>query len=226
MIPDAIAETGIRSGTGAAIVVDGEVWGVMGAGVAATDPLVDRIEDQLAEFTELVATAISNTARGEQLARLADEQAALRRVATLIARESSAADVFAAVAEELGRLLDADTTRLVRYDEDGTATVVSTWDPPGDAALVGAVPVGTRMPVGGMNIVSLVAETEKPARIDDYANATGADRGVRAPLGFPVRGRRPDRRRGAALGRHDRELATSPSRCRQAPRHGSGSSPS
>jgi PAS domain S-box-containing protein len=184
VIPDAIAETGIRSGTGAAIVVDGEVWGVMGAGVAATDPVVDRIEDQLAEFTELVATAISNTARGEQLARLADEQAALRRVATLIARESPAADVFAAVAEELGRLLDADTTRLVRYDEDGMATVVSTWDPPGDAALAGAVPVGTRMPVGGMNIVSLVAETEKPARIDDYGNATGAIAAYGRRLGF------------------------------------------
>ena len=184
VIPDAIAETGIRSGTGAAIVVDGEVWGVMGAGVAASDPLVDRIEDQLAEFTELVATAISNTTRGEQLARLADEQAALRRVATLIARESSAAEVFAAVAEELGRLLDADTTRLVRYDEDATATVVSTWDPPGDAVPVGAVPVGTRMPLGGMNVVSLVAETGKPARIDDYGKATGAIAAYGRRLGF------------------------------------------
>jgi PAS domain S-box-containing protein len=184
VIPDAIAETGIRSGTGAAIVVDGEVWGVMGAGVAASDLLIDRIEDQLAEFTELVATAISNTARGEQLARLADEQAALRRVATLIARESSAAEVFAAVAEELGRLLDADTTRLVRYDEDATATVVSTWDQPGDTVPVNAVPVGTRMPLGGMNVVSLVAESGKPARIDDYASATGAIAAYGRRLGF------------------------------------------
>jgi hypothetical protein len=130
--------------------------------------LPDHLEDRLAEFTELVATAISNTTRGEQLARLADEQAALRRVATLIARESSSAKVFAAVAEELGRLLDVDATRLVRYEEDETATVVSTWGPPADA-----VPVGTRMPLGGMNVISLVAETGKPARIDDYAKATG-----------------------------------------------------
>ena len=60
-IPDAIGKTGIRSGTGAAIVVDGEFWGVMGAGVAESEPLVDHIEDRLAEFTELVATAISST---------------------------------------------------------------------------------------------------------------------------------------------------------------------
>ena len=49
-------------------------------------PLPDHLEDRLAEFTELVATAIANSEAHEQLARLADEQAALRRVATLVAR--------------------------------------------------------------------------------------------------------------------------------------------
>ena len=119
------AETGIRSGTGAAIVVDGEFWGVMGAGVAEGEPLLDHIEDRLAEFTELVATAIANSESREQLARLADEQAALRRVATLVARESPPAEVFAAVAEELGGLLDGAPTRLVRYEHDETATIVA-----------------------------------------------------------------------------------------------------
>ena len=168
MIPDAIAETGIRSGTGAAIIVDGEFWGVMGAGVAGGEPLLDRIEDRLAEFTELVATAIANSESREQLARLADEQAALRRVATLVARESPPAEVFAAVAEELGRLLDGAPTRLVRYEQDDTATIVASW------GLADTVPVGTRMPLGGENVISLVARTERPARIDDYTQATGA----------------------------------------------------
>jgi hypothetical protein len=58
--------------------------------------LPDRIEDRLAEFTELVATAISNTASREELARLADEQASLRRVATLVACELPPGQVFAA----------------------------------------------------------------------------------------------------------------------------------
>ena len=67
-VPEAIRETGIRSGTGAAIVVDGEVWGVMGAGVAEGEPLLDEVEDRLAEFTELVATAISNIQARSELA--------------------------------------------------------------------------------------------------------------------------------------------------------------
>ena len=67
-IPDAMCEIGIRSGTGAAIVVDGAFWGVMGAGVANGEPLPDHIEERLAEFTELVATAISNAQARSDLA--------------------------------------------------------------------------------------------------------------------------------------------------------------
>ena len=67
-IPDAIRETGIRSGTGAAIIVDGEFWGVMGAGVAEGRPLREHIEDRLVEFTELVATAISSSEARSDLA--------------------------------------------------------------------------------------------------------------------------------------------------------------
>jgi signal transduction histidine kinase len=68
VIPNAIADAGIRSGTGAAIVVDGEMWGVMGVGVAECEPLRHDIEDRLGEFTDLVATAISNTEARTELA--------------------------------------------------------------------------------------------------------------------------------------------------------------
>ena len=67
-IPEAIRETGMRSGTGAAIVVDGEFWGVMGAAVSEGEPLLDHIEDRLVEFTALVATAISNIEARSDLA--------------------------------------------------------------------------------------------------------------------------------------------------------------
>jgi PAS domain S-box-containing protein len=168
-VAEVVREAGVRSAAGAPIVVDGDVWGVMAAGGTEGERLPDRIEDRLAEFTELVATTISNSASREELARLAHEQAALRRVATLVARESSPAEVFAAVAEELGRLLDVAATRLVRYEQDGTATIVASW-----GRLAEAVPVGTRLPLGGVNVISLVARTGRPARIDDYAEATGA----------------------------------------------------
>jgi PAS domain S-box-containing protein len=153
---------------GAPIVIDGGLWGAITAGGTDRDRLPDRVEDRLAEFTELVATAISSSASREELARLASEQAALRRVATLVARERPPTEVFAAVAEELGRLLDATATRLVRYEPDATATIVASW-----GRLADTVPVGTRMPLGGVNVISLVSESGRPARIDDYTTATG-----------------------------------------------------
>jgi PAS domain S-box-containing protein len=68
LIPQAIAGAGIRSGTGAAIMVDGSFWGTMGAGVAEGEALPDHIEERLAEFTELVATAIANSEARNELA--------------------------------------------------------------------------------------------------------------------------------------------------------------
>ena len=61
---------------------------------------------------------------------LANEQAALRRVATLVAEGHDPAELFEAVAVEVGQLLDADATRLLRYEHDGTAAVVAGYGPP------------------------------------------------------------------------------------------------
>ena len=59
---------------------------------------------------------------GDQLSALAREQAALRRVATLVARGVPPEEVFAAVVEEVGRLLPVDFTDMGRYTPDGTIT--------------------------------------------------------------------------------------------------------
>jgi PAS domain S-box-containing protein len=67
-VADIVREAAIRSAAGAPILVDGEVWGVMAAGATDGERLPDRIEDRLAEFTELVATTISNSASREELA--------------------------------------------------------------------------------------------------------------------------------------------------------------
>ena len=86
----------------------------MTVGAANEDELPPGTEYTLAQFTELVATAIANAqARGE-LRGVADEQAALRRVATLVARSAPPAEVFAAVAEEVGRLLSVDAAAVRR----------------------------------------------------------------------------------------------------------------
>jgi signal transduction histidine kinase len=155
---------GIRSAVGAPITVEGRLWGLMTVASTGEEPPPPDTEARLADFTELVATAIANAQAREELRAIADEQTALRRVATLVARGAPPSSVFAAVAEEVGRLLEADFTVLARYDADDTATVVGSWSRLGEA-----LAVGTRTPPGGHNTTTLVFQTGRPARIDDFA---------------------------------------------------------
>ncbi|HTE61732.1 MAG TPA: GAF domain-containing protein, partial [Solirubrobacteraceae bacterium] len=127
----------------------------------------------------------------DELRVLADEQAALRHVATLVARESPPREVFAAVAEEVGRLLRVDGTRLLRYDPGGTATIVGDWGEP-EAMLVGThVKLDPESSVRD-SVASLVLRTGRPARIDDYTTVPGAlgalarSLGVHSAVGTPI----------------------------------------
>ena len=83
----------------------------------------------MAVIVGAVATQAGRRAAGSEEAGgvLADEQTALRRVATLVGRQPSPAELFAAVTEEAGKLLDLDSAHLVRYERDETATVVGAW---------------------------------------------------------------------------------------------------
>jgi GAF domain-containing protein len=160
---------GVGSAVGAPIVVDGQPWGHIGVAMAKGVPLPDGVEERLAAITELVATAIASSAAREQRARLADEQAALRRVATLVARGAPPSDVFDAVAGELGRLLEVGSSGLVRFEDEQTARIVAGWGRLGEVA-----PVGARLPIGGQNVITQIARTGKTARIDDFArNGSG-----------------------------------------------------
>jgi K+-sensing histidine kinase KdpD len=87
---------GIRSSVGCPIVVGGRLWGVIAASRRVVEPFPADTEAQIARFTELVATAVANVQAREELRALADEQAALRRVATLVAGTAPPAAVFAA----------------------------------------------------------------------------------------------------------------------------------
>ena len=186
-IADAARANGIGSAAGAPIVVDGDVWGMIATTSWEGEPLPDRIEDRLAEFTALIAPAFSNTASRDEVARLADEQAALRRVATLVARQSSPAEVLRAVAEEVAELLDTDGVGILRFEPDGTATLVAQsatpWDP---------VPLGTRFSLEGENVVAAVLRTAKTARLDDWGSASGAvadearSLGIRSSVATPI----------------------------------------
>jgi GAF domain-containing protein len=182
----AARSAGLRVGVGVPIVVEGRVWGMIAVGrrhrrdalpafagsysgrIVLSTPSPQETQARLVAFTELVATAISKAQAHDDLSGLALEQAALRRVATLVARDAPPGEVFDAVAMEVGTLLDTDITVVGRYDGDGAATAIGSW-----SAAPGGVPVGTRSLIGGRNVLSLVAETARPARVDGYDDASG-----------------------------------------------------
>ena len=105
-----LRSAGARAGYGVPIVVDGRLWGAMAA-VQTTAAPPDDAEERLANFTELIATAISNAQARDDVRRLVAEQASLRRVATLVARGSAAEGLFSVVAAEVSGSLTCPTSR-------------------------------------------------------------------------------------------------------------------
>ena len=122
------------------------------------------------------------------LHRLADEQAALRRVATAVAAEVDQQRLFSILTEEVGRLFDAQRAAIMRYDGDGTATAVGTWS--GDPAHY--LTPGTNFILDGETGTGRVARTGRPARVDDFEAVEGETAqwvrsfGIRATVAAPV----------------------------------------
>jgi len=164
-----IRKEGLRSAVGTPVIVDGRLWGLIAAGSTREQPLPPDTETRLASFTELVATAIASTDGRAALARLAQEQAALRRVATLVAQATPPEAVFAAVAEEVGRLLDAHLAGMGRYDSGDTVTMLATWGAEGEEHPLVPGP----WPLEGGDLASNVFRTGQSVRIDDYDNVPG-----------------------------------------------------
>jgi PAS domain S-box-containing protein len=189
--PGVIAATvrglGIRVSIGVPISVERRTWGVMIATSKRSSPFPAEAASRLRSFTELVAAAISNASARDAVRALAEEQAALRRVATLVARQTLQEEVFRAIAEEIGRLLPADSVEMIRFEDDGTAVGLAGWGAPGRS-----IPDGTRVPLGGRNVTSLIFSTQGAARLDDYGDSSGpiAERvtasGVRSAVGTPI----------------------------------------
>ena len=119
---------------------------------------------------------------------LAEEQAALRRVAVLVAQQPSPSEVFTAVTEAVGLLLDADLAVLHVFPGDGTATTIASWS--GDGPML---PIGTRFPLDGDSLAARIFETGAPARMHSYdeaweREATDLARSlrVRSAVGAPI----------------------------------------
>jgi len=186
-VSTALATDGARAGVGVPITVNDDIWGVVSALSTDEKPLPDDIEARLVSFTELVATAIANTQARYDLRQLADEQAALRTVATLVAEGAESRGVFDAVCEETGRLLGARSVNLARFTSDGFNLTMAGW-----SVHDTHVPTGTRLPLEGETINTIVRRTRAPARVDSYEGVEGElaelirRREISSEVGAPV----------------------------------------
>jgi signal transduction histidine kinase len=177
---------GWRSAVGTPITVNGRLWGVASVASKSDQPFPPDTERRLAQFTELLATAIANAESQAELSRLANEQAALRRVATLVAQGKPPEQVFAGVAQEIAQVLGVEMVTIDRYEPDGSSSVVvASYEDPG-------FPVGSRWRLDGPSLGATVLATGRPARVDEYADleSTSAavirEQSINSTVGVPV----------------------------------------
>jgi len=165
---------GARSAYGVPIVVDGELWGAMAAIQTAAVP---DAESRLADFTELVASAISNAQAREDLRYLAAEQASLRRVATLVAHHAPSDELFALVGGEVKTLLGVPFVAVTRY-EGRRVTVV------GAAGGNPHISLGGSWTLDGPSVSATVLDTGRSARMDEYTGLAGEVAAIAQTAGF------------------------------------------
>ena len=189
--PSSVAESAgstIDPDVRARLASDGELNAEFHSDLTTDDDAVDGLltgEDFADEFGENRADVTLYA----EYRRLAAEQAALRRLATLVARGVEPVEVFGAVAEEMRRCVPADTAGLWRFESDREITFVAAA---ADPEALARWPVGTRTPVQGNTLATLVHRSGRPARIDSYDNVAGAIAarvravGVHAAVGVPI----------------------------------------
>lgn len=177
-------DLGVRAAVAVPVTVDGNLWGALSVS-SKTDPLPPGTEDRLASFVGIVAAAVVSAAARASFHALADEQAALLRVAALVAHRAGEVEIFEAVATEAARLIHDEPTTLARYEGDRTFTILAHRN--------GPAPVGTRVtvPIGDAGTLDEMMRTLKPARLDRYdlyADRTYSRRdfGVGSSVSVPI----------------------------------------
>jgi signal transduction histidine kinase len=180
-----VGKLGVRAVVAAPVVVGGRNWGVTVAATSRED-FPAGTESRMAGFVDLAATAIANARAEQELRELADTQAALRRLAMLVARGEPPEVVFAAVAREVLAHFGGGTARMIRYELDGTATLVANEGSIGPHVRVGQRWEG--FPATGLTVT--VQRTGQPARVDDYRDVPGGEpylrEGLRSAVAVPI----------------------------------------
>jgi signal transduction histidine kinase len=119
---------------------------------------------------------------------LAEQQAALRRVATLVARGTKPSDVYPAAVAELSRGLGVDNVALLRYEADDALVLLATRD----EKELAKMSIGERLSLRGENVAAMIRDTGAPARMDSFDGATGTTAarvralGLLSAVGAPI----------------------------------------
>jgi signal transduction histidine kinase len=179
-----VGRLGLRAAVATPVVAGGRYWGVTVAATSRED-FPAGTESRMAEFMELAGMAIANAEAEQKLRELAGAQASLRRLAMLVARGEPPEVLFAAVTKEVQRYFGGGTARLIRYEVDGTATLLA------NAGTESHVRVGGRWegyPPTGLTVT--VRRTGRAARIDDYRDVPGAEvrlrEGILSSVALPI----------------------------------------
>jgi signal transduction histidine kinase len=170
---------GFRSSVGVPISVEGRLWGLILVAYNRDQLLPADTEARLASFAELMATAIANTESRAALTRLAEEQAALRRMATLVAQGVPPVEIFSAVSDEVAHLFKGARAGVLRFEHDEPAVVFVGVSKNLD------LPVGTRWVFQPGMASAEVYRTGCSARVDamDWSSARGPLAGAARRLG-------------------------------------------
>jgi signal transduction histidine kinase len=180
-----LGRLGLRAAVATPVVAGGRYWGVLVAATSREDFPADT-ESRMEDFMELAGMAIANAEAEERLRELADTQASLRRLAMLVARGEPPGVVFAAVTREALRYFGSGTARMIRFELDGTATLVANEGTTGPHVRVGERWEGYP-PTG---LTAAVLRTGRAARVEDYRDIPGSEpylaEGLRSAVGMPV----------------------------------------
>src|ERR1035441_4523232 len=179
-----IAQIARAAGTdcaiGVPINVGGRTWGALVAVSTTSAPLAPRSPARLANFSRLVSSAIASAQAREELRGLAEQQGALRRIATLVAQGAEPQAVFTAVAVEAARILGVGAVALLSYDAN-SEMFTKIFGTHGDRS---AAPDGITWPVNECPEGALVVATGRPARVDDWADIPGPFAARHRDFGF------------------------------------------
>ncbi len=160
---------------------EGRLWGAIIV-VGRDHPMPPGLETHLADFAELVGTAITAAQARAELRVLAAEHAAVGSIAELVARGADLEAVFAAAAAEASRLLGDLAAVLLRYEDGDVAVAVATCNSP--------APVGLRVPSGPETATGEVLRSGRAVRVEDFQGTPLAELAreldVRAGVAVPI----------------------------------------